>query len=252
MGEDQHLEKSLDCSSPSSLSSPQKPSSIATASALGQPKPTWRTILSAFAWFVLDQWFLFALGILVIISSQVQVPAAQQGKKEIVVTYLCVAVIFIVTGCTLSTRVLLDNYSRWMIHLFVQVLSFLMTSAVIFGVVSACAMNRDFMDPGLLVGQIFTGCVPTTISSNIVMTKQAHGNQALTVVQSTLGNLLGPFISPLLIQLYTKNNTWWTDILPKQDEGDYGEIYRRVFKQLGLSIFLPLVYSILNHISHID
>lgn len=96
------------------------------------------------------------------------------------------------------------------------------------------------MDPGLLVGMIFTGCVPTTISSNVVMTGQAHGNTALTVVESTLGNLLGPFFSPLLIQMYTASDEWYTDILPKSDEGGYGEIYKRVFKQLGLSIFLPL------------
>ena len=244
MSEEHSRDGEVDLSSPSSLSSPHKPSSIAITTASGQPKSTWRRVLSAISWFLIDQWFLLALGMLVLIASQVQVPASQQGKKEIVVTYLCVAVIFIVTGCTLSTRVLMENYSRWLIHLFVQIQSFLMTSAVIYGVVIACATNREFMDPGLLVGQIFTGCVPTTISSNIVMTKQAHGNQALTVVQSTLGNLLGPFISPLLIQLYTRNDDWWTDILPKQDEGAYGEIYRRVFKQLGLSIFLPMVYSI--------
>ena len=121
-----------------------------------------------------------------------------------------------------------------------------MTSAVIYGVVSLCATNREFMDPGLLVGMIFTGCVPTTISSNIVMTEQAHGNVALTVVQSTLGNLLGPFLSPLLIQMYTGNNAWYTHILPISGEGGYGEIYKRVFKQLGLSIFLPLVCPILT------
>ena len=210
-------------------------------SASSPPEPKWRQHLFSVKWFLIDQWFLLALGCLVLIASQVQVPASQQGKKEIVVTYLCVAVIFFITGCTLPTRVLMQNYSRWKIHLFVQIQSFLMTSAVIYGIVSLCATNPKFMDPGLLVGMIFTGCVPTTISSNIVMTRQAHGNTALTVVQSTLGNLLGPFFSPLLLQMYTASKEWYTDILPKSDEGAYGEIYKRVFKQLGLSLFLPLV-----------
>ncbi|KAL6718255.1 hypothetical protein ACLMJK_004343 [Lecanora helva] len=114
-----------------------------------------------------------------------------------------------------------------------------MTSSVVYGVVSLCATNREFMDPGLLVGMIFTGCVPTTISSNIVMTRQAHGNTALTVVQSTLGNLLGPFLSPLLLQMYTESKEWYAKILPS-DTRDYDQIYRRVFKQLGLSLLLPL------------
>ena len=88
----------------------------------------------------------------------------------------------------------------------------------------------------------FYGLCP---SSNIVMTEQAHGNVALTVVQSTLGNLLRPFRSPLLIQMYTGNNAWHTLILLESGDGGYGEIYKRVFKQLGLSIFPPLERPIL-------
>lgn len=246
--EEPHRERDQVPPSPSPHSSSLKSSSTATTMTASSPppKPMWRRRLSAVKWFLIDQWFLVAFGCLVLVASQVQVPASQQGKRETVVTYLCVAVIFFITGCTLPTRVLMENYGRWKIHLFVQTQSFLMTSAVVYGVVSLCATNRYFMDPGLLVGMVFTGCVPTTISSNIVMTRQAHGNTALTVVQSTLGNLLGPFICPLLLQMYIAGNGWYTDILPKSDEGEYGEIYRRVFKQLGLSLMLPLVQSILN------
>ena len=199
-----------------------------------------RRVLSNTKWFLLDQWFLLALGILVAISSRVQVPHSQQQLKETVVTYLCVSIIFLITGCTLSTRTLIENYSRWPLHLFVQIQCFLMTSAVTFAIVSAAATNRSFMDPGLLFGLIFTGCVPTTISSNVVMTRQAHGNTALTVVQSTIGNFLGPFLTPVLLAMYTSSGAWYTAFLPKEG-GGYGEIYRRVFKQLGLSLFVPMV-----------
>jgi len=205
------------------------------------PKSKYRRYLSAVRWFLLDQWFLVAFGCLILISSQVQVPGSRQSKKELVVTYLCVSVIFIVTGCTLPTRVLAENYARWKIHLFVQGQSFLMTSAMVYAIVSICATNRNFLDPGLLVGMIFMGCVPTTISSNVIMTRQAHGNHALTVVQSTLGNFLGPFLTPLLVEMYIASGAWYTQILPRTGAGGFGELYRRVFMQLGLSIFLPLV-----------
>lgn len=176
-----------------------------------------------------------------LVASQAQVPGSQQATKELVTTYLCVALILFVTGCTLPTRTLLSNYSRWKIHIFVQIQSFLMTSAVVYAVVSLCAINKDFMDAGLLLGLIFTGCVPTTISSNVIMTRQAHGNQALTVVQSTLGNFLGPFLTPVLVQMYVSGGAWYTKVLPAV--GSYSELYRRVFKQLGLSLLLPLVGS---------
>jgi sodium/bile acid cotransporter 7 len=197
-------------------------------------------ILSFLRWWLEDQWFLLALAILIVVASQVQVPQSQQELKTTIVTYLCVSLIFFLTGCTLSTRTLLENYSRWQLHLFVQVQCFLMTSAIIYGVVSACATNRNFMDAGLLIGLIFEGCVATTISSNVVMTRTAHGNTALTVVQSTVGNFLSPFLTPALVSMYTSTGAWYTQVLPTE-QGGYGEIYRRVFKQLGLSIFLPLV-----------
>ena len=204
-------------------------------------RPNLLQYLSKVQWFIIDQWFLIGLGVLVAISSQVQVPASGQDMKEVVVTYLCVSIIFFITGCTLSTKILVENYARWKLHLFVQVESFLVTSATTFAIVSACATNRDFMDPALLIGMIFLGCVPTTISSNVVMTRQAHGNVALTVVQSTIGNFLGPFLTPPLISMYTLNGAWYTSILP-QESGGYSEIYKRVFKQLGLSVFVPMVY----------
>ncbi|KAF2396754.1 sodium bile acid symporter family protein [Trichodelitschia bisporula] len=189
---------------------------------------------------VVGQWFLITLGILIAISSQVQVPAAQQRIKQTVITYLCVSMIFFITGCTLPSSSLLENYWRWKLHLFVQLQSFLLSSAVFFAVVSAAASRRDLIDPGLLLGMIMTGCVPTTISSNVVMTRQSGGNTALTVVESTLGNFLGPFLTPPLFYMYTSGKPWYAEVLPA-DPGGYEQIYRRVFKQLGLSVFLPLV-----------
>ena len=174
-------------------------------------------------------------------SLSFQISSFQQQTKEIIVAYLCVSLIFFITGRMLPTNVLIANYSRWRIHIFILLQSFFLTSAIVYAVVSICAINTDFMDAGLLVGLIFMGCVPTTISSNVIMTKQANGNQALTVVQSTLGNFLGPFLSPLLILMYTSTRAWYTEVIPVIGPGGLRELYRRVFTQLGISIFLPLV-----------
>ncbi|KAL9616715.1 MAG: hypothetical protein Q9160_008436 [Pyrenula sp. 1 TL-2023] len=190
----------------------------------------------AIKWYLLDQWFLLAVSLGIIISSQVQVPEARQHQKETVVTYLCVSIIFLVTGCTLSTRTLLQNYSKWKIHLFVQVQCYLLTSVLAFGIVSACATNPNFMDSGLLVGLILMGCVPTTIASNVVMTRQAHGNQALTVVESTLGNFLGPFLTPVLLKMYTSSGAWYTKVLPL-DSGGFAGVYRRAVGQTIRNLF---------------
>jgi sodium/bile acid cotransporter 7 len=144
--------------------------------------------------------------------------------------------------------VLIENYARWRIHLFATLQCFLMTSATVFAIVTACATNKDFMDPALLVGLIIWSCLPTTISSNVVMTRQAHGNQALTVVETTIGNFIAPFLSPVLVQMYLSGRPWYTVFLPPHSSTSYTEIYSRVFKQLGLSIYLPMaIGQLLQH-----
>lgn len=231
------------------------------------PSPAWyRVALRKTLWFIQDQWFLIGIGILILIASQVrhhhhhhhrfsfkthldtsfshsafqaQVPLSQQKLKEDVVNYLCPAIIFLITGCTLPTRVLIANARRFTLHLYVQVGSFLVCSATVFGIVSIIATNATYMDPALMVGMIFMASAPTTISSNVVMTRSAHGNDALTVVESALGNVLAPFITPLLIRMYLASGAWYTHVVPSSSSA-FGPLYARVFKKLGLNMLVPL------------
>ncbi|KAH6620505.1 SBF-like CPA transporter family-domain-containing protein [Boeremia exigua] len=223
----------------------QSPSSCEVASDLqqhpGKTAPsmsTCKTITQWILWFLKDQWFLLAMCAIILVSSQVQVPASQQKIKRTVITYLSVSVIFFINGCTLPTRLLIENYMRWKLHFFVQLQCYLVCSAATFAMVSLCATNPKFMDPWLLIGFLFVGSAPTTMSSNVVMTRQAHGNTALTVVQSVIGQFLCPFLSPVIVQMYLSSGAWYSQVLEKGS--GYGEIYRRVFMQLGLSLFLPM------------
>lgn len=204
------------------------------------PKPSALTTTTRWLlWFLLDQWFLLAMGAIILLSSQIQVAASQQATKRTVITYLSVSIIFFINGCTLPTRLLLANYARWKLHIFVQIQSYLVCSAATFGIVSACASDPGFMDAWLLIGFLFVGSAPTTMSSNVVMTRQAHGNAALTVVQSVIGQVLCPFLSPLIVQMYLGSGAWYSRVLERGS--GYGEVYRRVFMQLGISLFLPMV-----------
>ncbi|KAJ4374388.1 hypothetical protein N0V83_003129 [Neocucurbitaria cava] len=211
---------------------------------IGQPHKPDKTskrakTLKVLKWFIQDQWFLVAMAAIILISSQVQVPASQQHIKRTVITYLSVSVIFFINGCTLETNVLLQNYMRWKLHAFVQLQCYLVCSAATFAIVSLCATNPSFMDPWLLIGFLFVGSAPTTMSSNVVMTRQAHGNAALTVVQSVIGQFLCPFLTPIILQMYLGAGAWYSKVLVHGD--GYGEIYRRVFMQLGLSLFIPML-----------
>lgn len=128
-----------------------------------------RRAAEALRWFLLDQWFLVVFCILILISSQVQVASSQESLKGTVIDYLAVAIIFFINGCTLPTKVLLKSVLRWKVQIYSQLQSYLMTSAIVFGIVSACASNPDFMDPALLVGLIIWGCLPTTYANVTVL-----------------------------------------------------------------------------------
>ncbi|KAB8258043.1 putative sodium bile acid cotransporter [Aspergillus pseudonomiae] len=201
-------------------------------------KKRWRWALRIWD-LVVDQWFLIVMGILIVFASQVQVPKPHQPLKQTVVNYVAVSIIFFINGCTLPTQVLVENLSRWKVHIFTQVQCYLLTSSISYGVVSACATDKHFMDPALLIGIIILGCLPTAISFNTIMTRKANGNGALSIAQSTIGSLLGPFLTTALIKLYTSTGAWYTDFLP-ETEG-FTETYRYVFKELGLSVFAPLL-----------
>ncbi len=190
--------------------------------------------------FVLkDQWFLVAMAVVIVIASQVQVPLAQQSVKQVTVSYLCASIVFFVAGCTLSTHTLIENYAKWKYHLFIQGQCFILVSALAFAVVSLTATNSHFMDAWLLIGLIFNGCQPTAMASNVLFTRQSHGNATLTVVETTIGNLIGPFLTPVLIKMYLSTSEWYTKVIPHQATG-YQGLYGRVFLQFGLSIYLPM------------
>lgn len=138
------------------------PSIVKGSTKITKSKSLVHKIVDFIWWFTKDQWWLISLGILIAISSQAQVPASQQSKKSEVVNYGAVALIFFIIGCTLDRNTVLKNLSKWKIHLFVQILGFLMTSATAFGIVSARATNPGFIDPALLIGIIIMGCLPTT------------------------------------------------------------------------------------------
>ncbi|KAK8103708.1 sodium bile acid symporter family protein [Apiospora kogelbergensis] len=193
----------------------------------------------AYGGLIKDQWVLIALVVLVVLSSQVQVPEEQQGVKTSVVQKLTIAIIFFINGLTTPTEDLVESIRRWRCHLYVQAMSFFFTSLTMLGLVMALASNRGLMDPELLNGLIILGCLPTAFSVNTIMTRKAGGNATLTLTQSVVGNVIGPFLSLLLVHGYMSISVWDPDVMPRST-GGFGELLKRVFTQFGLTLLLPL------------
>ncbi|RCK56404.1 hypothetical protein Cantr_05511 [Candida viswanathii] len=194
--------------------------------------------------FLIGQWFFLFLGAFVAIAHSYPQFAKQGGiiRAEYSIGYGAVAVIFLISGLSMSSKQLLVNALNWRAHFTVLSMSFLITSSIIFGIATGIKRaHNGQIDDWLLVGMIATHACPTTVSSNVVMTKLADGNDILTLCEVFIGNILGAFITPALLQMYM-TGTWEFGNPSHQAEGDstIQHLYAETMKQLGLSVFIPL------------
>ena len=208
-----------------------------------KPTPPWLRVVKRIGGFLLDQWLLLSMGLVVLLAYFFPNVGKHGGyiRSEYTVTYGAVALIFFTSGLTLPFDKLVKHAKNLRLHIIVQTTSFLLTSAVFFAIAWA-ASSSSAIETSTLVGFIATGALPTTINSNVVMTRQAGGDVAATMVSVTIGNFLGPFITPLLItKLYLPATPAFAAWLPEEALDNLPGLYKNVMFQMGLSVYVPLV-----------
>ncbi|KAM0745955.1 hypothetical protein T439DRAFT_330155 [Meredithblackwellia eburnea MCA 4105] len=232
-----------------------------------QPKRTVWSVCKATLLFVLSQWFIIGIGVVIALAYAWPNVGRRHGvvHTEWSVKYLLIAIIFFVSGLSLPILGLvtmmnfftsngvktepknsIKKYRQaldWRLHIVTQVTNFLLFPTLVFAIVVCVkAGDPDFkvFDRFVLVGMLVMAVMPTTVSSNVVMTGQAGGDQAAATVEVLIGNLLGTFITPALLQMYSSTPGWTFAQPLASGPGGTTEIYRQVSEQLGFSVFLPL------------
>ncbi|KAL1381956.1 SBF-like CPA transporter family-domain-containing protein [Phyllosticta capitalensis] len=192
---------------------------------------------------LLSQWLMFGLGLVCLLAYLFPHVAAHGGiiRSEYSILYGAVAIIFLISGLSLAPRALLVHALNWRLHVLVQGFCFVVcpVSVYIFVRIIDAGDTAGVIDRAVLVGWLLTACIPTTIASNVVMTRAAGGDEAAALVEVLLGNVFGPVVSP----------AWTVALIPHNarfaawqgDAGDLTGMYRSVFRLLGLSVYLPLV-----------
>lgn len=113
-------------------------------------------------------------------------------------TKIAVALTFFIQGLSLPTRQIARSAAKIKLHGFCQL--------CIFGVAPLLAWLGMLaiggsLHPGIAAGFLYLGALPTTISSAIVMTSNSEGDSSSALFSTTLSNVLGIFITPLLCSL---------------------------------------------------
>lgn len=139
---------------------------------------------------------LFTLWLLCAIALAFLAPSLGDFLNRIHARNGAIFLIFFMSGCTVSLRNVGRDLSRWQVHLTVFVFVFVLAPALFYS-------TSGWLEPQTLQhGAYLVGALPTTISSCVVYTLAAGGRVSTALLNAVGLNLIGLFLSPLLLGVF--------------------------------------------------
>ncbi len=109
--------------------------------------------------------------------------------------------IAVLAGLGLKTEEFSKAFQRLRFNVALQLFNFGVVSSIVFGVSRALA-GINVISQSLADGLVICASLPLTINMVIVLTKSAGGDEATAIFNAAFGNLVGVFLSPVLILGY--------------------------------------------------
>ncbi|QHC36297.1 bile acid:sodium symporter family protein [Komagataeibacter xylinus] len=124
-------------------------------------------------------------------------PCRGEGVRVFnILAIIMIANMFFLQGARLSRRAVMEGMTGWRIHLAIVLCTFVMFPLLGMGLHAAFPY---LLDAPMWTGMLFLCCLPSTVQSSIAFTSIARGNVAAAICSATLSNILGIFITPLLV-----------------------------------------------------
>ncbi len=116
-----------------------------------------------------------------------------------VITTIAIAILFFLHGAKLSREAIVQGIMHWKFH----VLVFAFTFAVfpILGLLAKPVL-LPMLGQELYWGFLFMCFLPSTVQSSIAFTSVAKGNVASAVCSASFSNIIGMFITPVLVSIF--------------------------------------------------
>jgi solute carrier family 10 (sodium/bile acid cotransporter), member 7 len=114
------------------------------------------------------------------------------------VTTVAIGLLFFFHGAKLPREAVVAGLTHWRLHLTVMACTFLMFPLL--GLLLKPILS-PLVTPELYLGILFLCVLPSTVQSSIAFTSVARGNVAAAVCSASASNLLGIFLTPLLVGL---------------------------------------------------
>lgn len=196
------------------------PASAQTPAPDSSPPPS---MLSRAASFGLRHYLPLGLVTAIIFSAFVPQPGKALASPGFV-GQICIGAIFFISGLGLKTADIRHAVSEWRGMLLGVVFILGITPLAALVVLELPLEPREFM-----LGLAVFACMPTTLSSGVLLTRQAKGNFALALLLTVTTNLLGVITVPFMLSALLGSTAGMVSIDPLP-----------LLYKLALSILLPL------------
>ena len=142
--------------------------------------------------------FTILLVVMVLLASFFPV-YGQAAQYFNVLTTIAIAILFFLHGAKLSREAVIEGILHWKMHLLVFSFTFL-----IFPLIGLLAkpLLLPILGQQLYWGFLFLCFLPSTVQSSIAFTSVAQGNVAGAVCSASFSNLVGMFITPVLVSFF--------------------------------------------------
>ena len=142
-----------------------------------------------------------------------------------IATKVAVGLIFFLHGARLARDVVIAGFLHWRLHLAI-----LLSTFALFPLLGLATgfIPSSLLPPALYTGILFLCVLPSTVQSSIAFTSVAGGNVPAAVCAASASNILGMFLTPLLVGLIFS-------------AGGHGGVSLDALEQILLQLLLPFV-----------
>ncbi len=112
-----------------------------------------------------------------------------------------IALILFLQGLSLALEKVKSGMGNWRLHLIIQSFTFVVFPLAGIGLHFLMPVFWPAAPEGIRHGFLFLCVLPSTISTSVVLTAVAHGNTAGALFNAAFSNILGVFLTPVLVHL---------------------------------------------------
>lgn len=153
-------------------------------------------ILRRLKLFGIDTYMLLLLGTVLL---AVVLPVSGEAARVVkTISMVGVALLFFLYGAKLDASAVIAGLSNWRLQALVFGCTYLAFPLIALAITAVLA---GVLEPGIALGVMFLGVLPSTVQSSIAFTALARGNVAAAVCAASISNLVGVVLTPVLCGL---------------------------------------------------